>query len=47
VDPQEGATATKVAGFLEQLKQTTGIDAVKAIDRLGNGPIGGQLGAGE
>ena len=37
VDPQEGAMATKVAGFLEQLKQTTGIDAVNAIDRLGRG----------
>ncbi len=36
VDPQEGATATKVAGFLEQLKQTTGIDAVKLIDRMGS-----------
>jgi flotillin len=47
VDPQDGATATKVAGFLEQLKQTTGIDAVKAIDRLGAGPIGNQLSPGE
>ncbi len=47
VDPQEGATATKVAGFLEQLKQTTGIDAVKAIDRLGSGPIAGQLSSGD
>ncbi|MCX5962353.1 MAG: SPFH domain-containing protein [Cyanobacteria bacterium] len=37
VDPQEGGMATKVAGFLEQLKQTTGIDAVNAIDRLGRG----------
>ena len=35
VDPQEGSTAAKVASFLEQIKQTTGIDAVKAIDRWG------------
>jgi flotillin len=33
IDPQEGSTATKVAGFLEQLKQTTGIDAMKVLDR--------------
>ncbi len=34
IDGKNGSTATQLGSFLEQLKQTTGIDAATAINRL-------------
>ncbi len=34
IDAQNGSTATQLGSFLEQLKQTTGIDAATAINRM-------------
>ena len=34
IDAQNGATATQLGSFLEQIKQTTGIDAATAINRM-------------
>ncbi len=35
IDAQGGTTATKTASFLEQLRQTTGIDVTGVVNRLG------------
>jgi flotillin len=40
IDAQNGATATQLGSFLEQIKQTTGIDAATAINRMLPGESG-------
>ena len=35
IDPGGGGSATRLAAFMEQLRQTTGIDIVSAVSRLG------------
>ena len=40
IDAQNGSTATQLGSFLEQLKQTTGIDAATAINRMLPGESG-------
>jgi flotillin len=40
IDAQNGSTATQLGSFLEQLKQTTGIDAATAINRMLPGDSG-------
>ncbi|MGB3691917.1 MAG: SPFH domain-containing protein [Spirulinaceae cyanobacterium] len=37
IDAQGGTPATKTASFLEQLRQTTGIDVTGVVNRLGGG----------
>ncbi len=34
IDAQDGSNATKMAGFIEQLRQTTGMDVVEILDRI-------------
>ena len=40
IDAQNGSTATQLGSFLEQIKQTTGIDAATAINRMLPGESG-------
>lgn len=40
IDAQNGSTATQLGSFLEQIKQTTGIDATTAINRMLPGESG-------
>ncbi len=40
IDAQNGSTATQLGSFLEQIKQTTGIDAATAINRMLPGDSG-------
>lgn len=37
VDPGRGGSATKLAAFMEQLKQTAGLDLTQTLQNLGNG----------
>ncbi|WP_017297032.1 flotillin family protein [Nodosilinea nodulosa] len=37
VDPGRGGSATKLAAFMEQLKQTTGLDLTQTLQNLGHG----------
>ena len=37
IDSQGGSTATQIASFLEQLKQTTGVDVAQAVNNLTDG----------
>ena len=34
VDAQDGSNATKMASFIEQLRQTTGMDVVEIVNRI-------------
>ena len=34
IDAQDGSNATKMAGFIEQLRQTTGMDVVEIVNRM-------------
>lgn len=36
IDPANGGNATKLAAFMEQLRESTGVDLPGAIERLGN-----------
>ncbi|MGB3312655.1 MAG: SPFH domain-containing protein [Nodosilinea sp.] len=36
IDPGGGSSATKLASFMEQLKQTTGLDLTQTVQTLGN-----------
>ncbi len=36
IDPANGGNATKLAAFMEQLRETTGIDLPATVERLGN-----------
>ncbi|MBE9111535.1 flotillin family protein [Nodosilinea sp. LEGE 07298] len=36
IDPGGGSSATKLASFMEQLKQTTGLDLTQTVKNLGN-----------
>ncbi len=42
VDAQNSGTATQIASFLEQLRQTTGIDLAHTIQNLGSQTLGAQ-----
>ena len=36
IDPANGGNATKLAAFMEQLQETTGLDLAGVVDRIGN-----------
>ncbi|MGG6239828.1 flotillin family protein [Nodosilinea sp. AN01ver1] len=39
IDPGGGSSATKLASFMEQLKQTTGLDLTQTVQTLGKGSL--------